>query len=278
MAVCSSEPNRRSSPSSMPGQRYYRPPWWRVDACRHSGGHWRSGSRYSRKYGLVDPNRVSIRLLPKACMLPRQTAMKPRVFNIPASVPFLPVLIDSLRTGKLVPGFPASDGPLELARATLYLPTRRACRMARDTFARAFDQAAILPRIVALGDLDEDEIVFSEATGDLAEAALALPPAIGPLDRQLLLAQLIVRWAAAIRPEKGAPLIANTPAAALALADDLARLIDDVITRKMDWQRLDGLVPDQFDTYWQLTLDFLKIARDYWPERLEENGEIDAAD
>jgi ATP-dependent helicase/nuclease subunit B len=102
-------------------------------------------------------------------MLPRQTAMKPRVFNIPASTPFLPVLVDSLRTGKLVPGFPASDGPLELARATLYLPTRRACRMARDTFARAFDQAAILPRIVALGDLDEDEIIFSEATGDLAE-------------------------------------------------------------------------------------------------------------
>jgi len=201
-------------------------------------------------------------------MLPRQTAMKPRVFNIPASTPFLPVLVDSLRTGKLVPGFPASDGPLELARATLYLPTRRACRMARDTFARAFDQAAILPRIVALGDLDEDEIIFSEATGDLAEAALALPPAIGPLERRLLLAQLIVRWAAAIRPDKGAPLIANTPAAALALADDLARLIDDAITREMDWKKLDGLVPDQFDKYWQLTLDFLKIARSYWPQRL----------
>ena len=203
--------------------------------------------------------------------------MKPRVFNIPASTPFLPVLVDSLRTGKLVPGFPASDGPLELARATLYLPTRRACRIARDTFARAFDQAAILPRIVALGDLDEDEIIFSEVTGDLAEAALALPPAIGPLERRLLLAQLIVRWAAAIRPDKGAPLIANTPAAALALADDLARLIDDAITREMDWKKLDGLVPDQFDKYWQLTLDFLKIARSYWPERLAEKGMIDAA-
>ena len=45
----------------------------------------------------------------------------------------------------------------------------------------------------------------------------------------------------------------------------------------MDWQRLDGLVPDQFDKYWQFTLDFLKIARSYWPERLKENGEIDAA-
>lgn len=205
--------------------------------------------------------------------------MKPRVFNIPASVPFLPVLIDSLRTGKLLAGFPASDDPLELARATLYLPTRRACRMARDAFARAFDGAAILPRIVALGDIDEDEIIFSQpATAELAEDTLAITPAIDPLERRLLLAQLIARWAQKIHPDRGAPLIANTPAAALALADDLARLIDDAITRKMDTRKLDSLVPDQFDKYWQFTLDFLKIAQSYWPERLKEEGVIDAAE
>src|SRR5262249_60142839 len=45
----------------------------------------------------------------------------------------------------------------------------------------------------------------------------------------------------------------------------------------IDWQRLDSLVPDKFDKYWQLTLDFLKIARSYWPERLKEIGTIDAA-
>jgi ATP-dependent helicase/nuclease subunit B len=203
----------------------------------------------------------------------------PNVFNIPASAPFLPVLIDALRSGRLVEGFPASHDPLELARVTLYLPTRRACRLARDAFAAALaGKAAILPRIVALGDLDEDEIIFAEvATADLAEDALVLPPAIAPLDRQLLLTQLIVRWAAAIEPDQGAPLIANTPAATLVLAEDLARLIDDAITRKIDWQRLDSLVPDKFDKYWQLTLDFLKIARSYWPERLKEIGTIDAA-
>ena len=81
-----------------------------------------------------------------------------------------------------------------------------------------------------------------------------------------------------VRAEKGTPLIANTPAAALSLADDLARLIDDVITRQMDWQKLDRLVPDQFDEYWQQTLKFLKIARNYWPERLKEIGSIDAAE
>ena len=56
------------------------------------------------------------------------------VFNIPASAPFLEVLIEALVTGKLVRGFPASSDPLELARATIYLPTRRACRLARDVF------------------------------------------------------------------------------------------------------------------------------------------------
>jgi len=203
----------------------------------------------------------------------------PRVFNIPASVQFLPALIAALRDGRLVPGFPASRDPLELAWATLYLPTRRACRLAREVFLAELDgNAAVLPRIVALGDLDEDEIIFAEAaTMDLAEDALANPPAVGPLERRLMLAQLIAKWADSLRSEKGAPLIANTPAARLALAEDLGRLIDDAITRKMEWTRLDGLVPDQFDKYWQFTLEFLKIARSFWPERLKEISAIDAA-
>jgi ATP-dependent helicase/nuclease subunit B len=59
---------------------------------------------------------------------------KSNVFTIPASAPFLAVLIDALRAGQLVPGFPANGDPLELARATLYLPSVRACRLARDVF------------------------------------------------------------------------------------------------------------------------------------------------
>jgi hypothetical protein len=64
-------------------------------------------------------------------------ATHPNVFNIPASAPFLPVLIDALRAGQLVAGFPAGDDPLALARATLYLPTRRACRLAISTRTRS---------------------------------------------------------------------------------------------------------------------------------------------
>jgi len=213
-------------------------------------------------------------------MIHTMPAAKPNVFTIPASAPFLPVLIDTLRAGKLVPGFPSGSDPLELSKATLYLPTRRASRLAREAFLNELKgDAAILPRIVALGDLDEDEIAFAEAaTGELAEAALALPAAIAPLERRLLLAQLIAQWAERIAPDQGSPLIANTPSAALDLASDLARLIDDMITRQVPWDRLDKLVPDALDRYWQIALDFLKIARSYWPARLKELGVVEAAE
>jgi len=210
-------------------------------------------------------------------MIQRMPVAKLNVFNIPASAPFLPVLIDALRAGKLVPGFPASRDPLELARATLYLPTRRACRLAREVFLDQLKgDAAILPRIVALGDLDEDEIAFAQAaTGELAEAALALPETFSSLERRLTLAQLISKWAATIAPEQGAPLIANTPEAAMALADTLARLMDDMITRQVPWDNLDKLVPEDLDEYWKQSLDFLKFMHPRWRAILAEQNAIE---
>jgi ATP-dependent helicase/nuclease subunit B len=204
--------------------------------------------------------------------------MAARVFTIPASAPFLPTLIEALIGGKL--GFAAARDPLVLAAATLYLPTRRACRLARDAFLDVLkNDAAILPRIVAIGDIDEDEIAFAQAaTGDIAADALALPEAVEGVERRLLLTQLITTWATS--PElhglSGSPLVAQTPAAACALADDLARLIDDMTTRGVPWERLDDLVPDELDEYWQLTLKFLQIAIKQWPDVLRERGVIEA--
>src|ERR1700704_1843995 len=114
-----------------------------------------------------------------------------RVFSIPASAPFLRTLIGALLDGTLVPGFPAGRDPLALAGATLYLPTRRACRLARDLFLEVTGcAAAILPRIVAIGDVDEDEIAFAEAaSGGLGAEAPALPPALSGFERRMLVTQ-----------------------------------------------------------------------------------------
>ncbi len=213
----------------------------------------------------------------------------PRVFTIPASAPFLPTLIKALLDGTLVAGFAPAQArdPLALADATIYLPTRRACRLARDMFLDVSGmEAAILPRIVPIGDVDEDEILFDQAASGAAAAesldlpdALELPPALGGLERRLLLARLVLAWADQLAPQHigEAPLIANHPATALALADDLGRLIDDMTTRGVSFDRLDDLVPDDLDKYWQLTLEFLKIARTAWPQILAERGMIEAA-
>jgi ATP-dependent helicase/nuclease subunit B len=207
-------------------------------------------------------------------------AHAPRVFTVPASVPFLPALITALIEGRLVPGLGDAGDPLALADATIYLPTRRACRLARDVFLDVSGRnAAILPRIVALGDVDEDEIVFAQAaSNEIAAEILDLPAALGGLERRLLLARLILAWAEKLGPQRAgeAPLIGHRPALALALADDLARLIDDMTTRKVPGDRLDDLVPEKLDQYWQLTLEFLKIARQAWPDILRERGMIEA--
>ena len=206
--------------------------------------------------------------------------MAARVFTIPASAPFLPTLIEALIGGKL--GFAAGRDPLALAAATLYLPTRRACRLAREVFVEVLrSDAAILPRIVAIVDVDEDEIMFAEAqAGDLDGAGLDLPEALGGLERKMLLARLVLAWAATpeMRRDGRTSLVANSPAAALALAGELAHLMDDIVMRQVPWQQLDTLVPDDLDKYWQDTLRFLKIAREQWPAILAERNRIEPAE
>src|SRR3984893_1195526 len=209
-------------------------------------------------------------------MLPDPRIRKPmRVFSVPVSVPFLRTVIAALVDGRLVDGFEARTHRENLAQATLYLPTRRAGRMAREIFLDELKtDAAVLPRIVALGDIDEDQLAFSEDSEPGGIAPLDVPPKLGELERRLTLARLVAAWAK--RPVLS-PLVVGGPASTLTLAGDLARLIDDMVTRGVDWSALDRLVPDQFDKYWQHTLDFLKIAREFWPAFLAETSRIEPA-
>ncbi|MBA2400070.1 MAG: double-strand break repair protein AddB [Bradyrhizobium sp.] len=199
-----------------------------------------------------------------------------RVFSVPVSVPLLRTVISALVDGRLVEGFEARQNPLNLAQATLYLPTRRAGRLAREIFLDEMKtDAAILPRIVALGDIDEDELAFAEGAEQFGGVApLDIPPRLGELERRLTLAHLVAAWA---KTPVSAPLVVGGPASTLALAGDLARLMDDMVTRGVDWNALDKLVPDQLDRYWQHSLEFLRIARKAWPQHLREIGRIEPA-
>src|SRR5882757_5671198 len=199
-----------------------------------------------------------------------------RVFNVPASAPFLRTVIAALVDGRLVGGFDARANPERLAQATLYLPTRRAGRMAREIFLDVLGtDAVLLPRIVALGDIDEDELEFAEAAEQFGGSApLDIPPRLEELERRLTLAKLVEKWA---KSPTASPLVIGGPASTLALASDLARLMDDMVTRGVDWKAFNGLVPDHLDQYWQFTLDFLKIASQAWPAYLKAAKKIEPA-
>lgn len=199
-----------------------------------------------------------------------------RVFSVPISVPFLRTVVSSLLDGRLVDGFEARKEPARLADVTLYLPTRRAMRVVREIFLDDMKaDAVVLPRIVALGDIDEDELAFADEGEQFSGAApLDIPPRLGELERRLTLTQLVAAWAK--RPVLS-PLVVGGPASTLALAGDLARLIDDMVTRGVAWSALDGLIPDQLDQYWQHSLQFLHIARETWPNHLAEINRIEPA-
>ncbi len=205
----------------------------------------------------------------------------PHVFTIPPGVSFLDTLAAALISGRLVP-FERSD-PLALAGVTVLLPTRRAVRAFRAVLVRHLDgAAAILPVIRPIGDVDEEDHLLAPSSETAAER-IALPAAVTPLQRRLTLAQLILAWARAVRREllmlsPDEPLLIPASAAdAARLAGDLARLLDDMETAAIPWERLARLVPAEHARYYQITLDFLRIVAEQWPAHLAEIGLTDPA-
>ncbi|WP_319772469.1 double-strand break repair protein AddB [Breoghania sp.] len=201
----------------------------------------------------------------------------PRLYTIPPNAAFLETLVARLIDGTLVPGFAPAHDPLALADATIYLPTRRAARTIREAFQRAFGgKAALLPRIRPLGGVDESELVL-HASADLEP----LSPAISDMERRLAMTRLILAWATKVRREvlKLAPgeavAIPASPADAAWLAGDLLSLMDQIETEEADWKAIQALVPDDYAEYWQITLEFLKIATEVWPAYLAETGRMD---
>jgi hypothetical protein len=202
------------------------------------------------------------------------------ILTIPPGVPFLPTLADALMDGRLIPGFPDPADPLALAEAIVYLPTRRAARALAALLAeRAGDGAVLLPRIVPLGEADAAEMDLA-ANAFEAEAADLLPP-IAPLERRLILTRLIQLWArhfdrTLVRQEPDTPcLVPGAPADAVKLAADLEGLMDALTTEDVPWSNLAGAVEGEYSRYFGITLDFARIAAEYWPREL---GQRDASD
>jgi ATP-dependent helicase/nuclease subunit B len=178
------------------------------------------------------------------------------IYTIPSHVPFIPTLAAGLWRQ-------AAQDPFQLSRMLVLLPNRRATRHLRDEFLRVTGgKAALLPRLMPLGDVDETELYFADPALELD-----IPPAIPSLRRHMLLTQLI----ATKDPEL--PL-----AQASQLATALAGLLDQVQTEGGDFSQLPHLVPaGDLAQHWQEVLRFLEIITHAWPEILAKEGGLDPA-
>lgn len=187
--------------------------------------------------------------------------MKNNIFNIPSTCSFADVV-----SQKFLAEYKAN--PLAMADVLFLLPNRRAAKALAEAFVREQGLSpTLLPRMIPIGDVEEDELFL---TGfDFASTLASLNPAIERNERLLLFTKIILSKPDEFGIEK---LSANQ---ACFLAQELANLIDVVNNENLSFQSLKNLVPDEYAAHWQETLKFLEIITHYWPDILKERGLVD---
>jgi ATP-dependent helicase/nuclease subunit B len=186
----------------------------------------------------------------------------PRLFTLPPQDDFLRKIARQLREE-----FDVARNPDALTDFLILTPTRRAAKALGDILAEeAGSGVALLPLIRPIGDVDVDDPPFEP--GELAGIA---PPSISPLRRKFELARLILAKEAAL----GRPIGVG---GALALAEPLAALLDDIATEdKADLSQIDEALRAHLPEDRREAIEFLDIVQQAWPARLAELGLSDAA-
>lgn len=192
----------------------------------------------------------------------------------------MPTLAQTLCDGTLIEGFAYNNEPLNLARATIFVPTRRAARELRSAFMDHLGhQSVLLPKIKPLGEFDEDALLFE---GNAEDFIRTLEP-VDSLERQLILGRLIAEWTKHLTQHLKAYYEGEdftTPvstADAFWLAQDLAALIDQLQTEDLTFDDIKAAGEAEASDWWSITLAFLEIIRTEWPKILSERNRLDPA-
>ena len=189
--------------------------------------------------------------------------MKKRIYNIPASCPFVDVLARNFLAEY-------RDNSLELADVLFLLPNRRACQSLREAFVREQGLApTLLPQMRPIADVEEDALFV--AGFDASEVLPNLPPAIDAVSRLLWFTRRIMDEPGKFGLEK------FSAAQACFLAQELCSLADQVQNEELSFQNLQKLVPEEYAAHWLETLDFLELITAEWPQFLKSKGLVDVA-
>jgi ATP-dependent helicase/nuclease subunit B len=185
---------------------------------------------------------------------------RPSIWAIPAELSFADVLCKGLLDR-------FKGDILGLARCTLLVPNNRASRAITEAFVRYAEKGLLLPRMVAIGDLELGEKlgnIFSPIGQDAA-----IPPAIDPMRRIFILAQII---------QQESPQKPELPEA-LRLAGDSAAVLDQLMIEEKGAADLIELkVEADLAEHWQNALVLFRNVNECWSEKLQSLGMIEGAE
>lgn len=188
------------------------------------------------------------------------------LYTIPPGAPFLRQLAHVL-------GDDASRHPLfgtaSLHEYTIFLPTRRAvewlsAELGDVVQTKTGRSALLLPRLIALGNVDETLSVEGFFAGEQDK----VPMAVSQYRRQFYFLRALLTWSDA----QGRPL---SLAQATRVARNLSAFLDQAQADEINWQNLAGLVPDDLAENWQQTIKFLRLITQTWPDYLAQTQQLD---
>jgi len=193
------------------------------------------------------------------------------IFNIPPSVNF----IDTLADYYILLNYSFHKNMNDL----IILPTRNACHKLAVTLSEKICDKfkinyAILPKIIPVGDIDDDEVLQNSVYDIFNEDVtvsndLSFENQISYIDKILLLSKLVKQKASCVNCE-----FENISwGQSLKIAVTLSKFIDTVNNEELDLSNLKFVFPDNLEYHWQDILKFLEIVNVYWDSI--KNGKLD---
>ncbi len=176
----------------------------------------------------------------------------PNIYQIAANQSFLDCLIS---------GIFAKFGKNNLDDLIILLPSRRAVRNLTNLFYQYFQgKPHFLPQIISLGDFAEENITLSAIAQNLT---IELPkPALHDIEQHIILAKLIIKYQN------------YSIAQALALAQELVELLNDLAKEDISLQKLKNLAIGDYAIHQQQMLKLLANLSQDLPAELEQLGKL----
>lgn len=172
-----------------------------------------------------------------------------KVFNINSAAPFLKALAGTLQQR-------ARSNPLALHQMTLFLPTRRACRVLTHELQALSPHSTLLaPFITPITDIPPHIIA--------PQLQSQIPPLLTAPERRILLLQFL-------QLEMNLSFSQSS-----LLVDEIINFLDDLYEEEIDLNTLSHITSEEFALHLQERLYLLTLLQNKWPLFLKKHGVIE---